>query len=125
VFVIPGDACHPLSEGTNTLIARGNAQLLQHVGDLAAVTGVSDLQSAPWPSKVRLKKGGNSTLMGTAGLNERNKVLQVIAQQPGMDLESLDARVCLSNRSLAEILLDLELDNQVKRRPDDTYEVAQ
>jgi DNA processing protein len=125
VFAIPGDACHPLSEGTNILIAQGDAQLLQHVSGLAAVTGVSDLHSAPWPSNVRLDTGVVSTSMGTTGLNERNKVLQVIAQQPGVDLESLGERVGLLNRSLAEVLLDLELDNQVKRRPDDTYEVRQ
>jgi DNA processing protein len=125
VFAIPGDACHPLSEGTNTLIAQGNAHLLQHVGDLSEVTGVSDLRSAPWPSNGRFDTGVASTPMGTTGLNERTKVLRVIAQQPGMDLESLDTRVGSLNRSLAEILLDLELDNQVKRRPDDTYEVRQ
>jgi DNA processing protein len=123
VYAVPGDVVHPLSQGTNQLIASGDARILATLKDLSELTGKHDLQHAPWPSAARDQSVTPVSLGLGHSISETGLVLDLLQKNGELRSDQIEHFLPGLAIPVAELLLDLELKGQVMRVQGDCYAV--
>ncbi|MBI4551277.1 MAG: DNA-protecting protein DprA [Candidatus Latescibacteria bacterium] len=109
VFAVPGPITSAASEGTNRLIKRGVAKLIQHVDDvleeLAPQLGLSLPASSAPPAPVQLSL-----------LPDEDRLYQVLSDRP-QHIDTLAAATNLPTSQALAVLLALELKGAIRQLP--------
>jgi DNA processing protein len=126
VYAVPGDIIHPLSGGTNALLADGSARLFSHPRDVADLCKRPELHECVWPARCRddhpgvVSDGGSQVVLG-----DRARVLRALKKSPGLRYDELVLKVDKTADSISEVLLELEMLGQVRRCEGDGYRVSE
>lgn len=123
VLVVPGHPLDPRAEGCNLLL-RDGATLIRHAGDVLEVTGRPPPRNPLPQSAAPQPAGGGAAIaraMAAAAKRRplpslRERILTLLSPAPVAE-DQLLRQLGIPPAELAPVLLHLELDNAVERRP--------
>ena len=110
VMAVPGRVNDEYSEGTNRLIANTTARLITCADDLIDIMG--------WP--VRETEGRQRSLFVELSA-EAKSVTDLIKEHPELTVNDICARLGIPYPRLADILLQLEMDNVITAIPGNRF----
>lgn len=116
VFAIPGLAGSTLAEGTNGLIKRNRAALIENTHDL--------LDAMQWGAADRPQNKPAQIPLAIQLSGEEQKIMDALGDGAQLHLDQLSARVEMPVSKVSAILLQLEFNNLVKNHPGKLFELV-
>lgn len=114
VFAFPGSVRRSTSQGCNALIAKQQAHLLESPESFLEFMGWNTIERKGIPQRAIFQD-----LSGT-----QQRIVEVLAQNPGLQIDVLSLKTALPITSLHVELFQLEMDGVVRSLPGKTYAMA-
>ncbi|MGB3462881.1 MAG: DNA-processing protein DprA [Rhodanobacter lindaniclasticus] len=120
VFALPGSIHNPLASGCHRLI-RDGARLVEHASEIVELLAPA-ARSLGLELAARLsEEGAGEAVMTTVADPDYRRLLSALGHEPAT-MEELVQRTGLSTGTLSSMLLMLELDGRIERRPGNAYQ---
>ena len=120
VFALPGSIHNPLVSGCHRLI-RDGARLVEHASEIVELLAPA-ARSLGLELAARLSdEGAGEAAVTTAADPDYRRLLSALGHEPAT-MEELVQRTGLSTGALSSMLLMLELDGHIERRPGNAYQ---
>ena len=120
VFALPGSIHNPLVRGCHRLI-RDGARLVEHASEIVELLSPA-ARSLGLELAARLSdEGAGEAAVTTAADPDYRRLLSALGHEPAT-MEELVQRTGLSTGTLSSMLLMLELDGHIERRPGNAYQ---
>ena len=113
VFAYPGRAGDQLAEGTNGLIKRNRAALIESAEDL--------LDAMQWQDHASKKNTNNQIPLLLALSDDERAIMNLFEQRDAMHIDELCQTLQLPVSKISALLLQLEFSNLVKSKPGKMY----
>ncbi|MBQ2350517.1 MAG: DNA-processing protein DprA [Cytophagales bacterium] len=114
VLAIPGDVYRTTSEGCNAMIKYNKAHLVTCAEDIAEIMN--------WTrNKTEEEKTDHTTQVSLQG--QEKIIFDIIKDNPKIHVDTIAERSNITDYKLANILLQLELDNLIDLLPGDKYKI--
>jgi len=121
VFALPGSIHNPLASGCHRLI-RDGARLVEHAAEIVELLAPA-ARSLGLELAARLSGEGSGEIATAAAADpDYRQLLSALGHEPAT-MEELVQRTELSAAALSSMLLMLELDGRIERRPGNAYQV--